>query len=133
MGNFKNTNFTIINCDYCSNPAAKVTGKEIYPHRPDLFNLIFWSCVPCDAWVGCHKNSNGVPLGRLANAELRKWKSKAHQAFDPLWKFNGKNRNECYQWLAKKMNIPVNKCHIGMFTVDQCKMVVDICKTENIR
>lgn len=42
-------------CDYCGNKAAQVTGRKIYPHRPDLFSLRFWHCEPCKAWVGCHK------------------------------------------------------------------------------
>ncbi len=35
--------------------------------------------------VGCHPGTKNS-LGRLANAELRKWKSIAHRVFDPLWR-----------------------------------------------
>jgi hypothetical protein len=34
--------------------------------------------------VGCHKGTT-KPLGRLADAELREWKKRAHAAFDPVW------------------------------------------------
>lgn len=73
-------------CSYCNKPAELVTGKEIYPHRPDLYPKKFWRCRPCTAYVGCHKPNAGYgdgtrPLGRLANAELRAAKSAAHAAF----------------------------------------------------
>ncbi|TKK33236.1 zinc-finger-containing protein [Pantoea agglomerans] len=116
-----------IKCNYCGNDAALVSGKEIYPHRPDLYGLQFWSCSPCNAWVGCHKRSNAVPLGRLANAELRKAKSAAHAAFDPIWKSGLKSRRGAYEWLSKRLSIPFKDCHIGMFDVDTCERVVTAC------
>lgn len=45
----------MVKCDYCGNDAMLVSGRAIYPHRPDLFRLNFWQCAPCDAYVGCHK------------------------------------------------------------------------------
>lgn len=116
-----------IKCNYCGNDAALVSGKEIYPHRPDLYSLQFWSCSPCKAWVGCHKRSNAVPLGRLANAELRREKTAAHAAFDPIWKSGRKSRRGAYEWLSKRLSIPFKDCHIGMFDVDTCKRVVAAC------
>lgn len=127
-------------CPYCNKPAELVTGTAIYPHRPDLSSLRFWRCEPCGAYVGCHKKgayfyvgaakvvSDGtLPLGCLANAELRSWKSKAHAAFDPLWKTNGLGRSAAYAWLANKMGLHKSACHIGEFTVEQCKEVVRLC------
>lgn len=102
-----------------------MTGDIIYPHRPDLSDKKFWRCEPCSAYVGCHRD--GKPLGRLADAELRGLKMKAHEAFDPMWKRGIMDRNEAYRWLAGKMGISKRKCHIGMFTPDQCREVVRIC------
>lgn len=116
-----------LTCEYCGNDAVLVTGKEIYPHRRDLYNLQFWSCLPCGAWVGCHKNSDAVPLGRLANAELRKAKSAAHAAFDPIWKDGNKRRSDAYYWLSKQLNVPFKECHIGMFNIATCAEVVRVC------
>lgn len=127
-------------CDYCGNAAKLVGGNVIYPHRQDLADLKFWVCDPCGAYVGCHKKgarigrsqvSDGtVPLGRLANAELRTWKSKAHAAFDPLWREGGMARGAAYSWLAGKMGIHQENCHFGMFNVDQCVQAVEICNRE---
>ena len=117
-----------VNCDYCGKTARFVTGEKIYPHRSDLYNLQFYLCEECNAYVGCHKNSNGKPLGRLANAELRKMKSAAHAAFDPIWK-NGKiSRNEAYKLLAKSLKIDREKCHIGMFDIETCREVIAWCE-----
>lgn len=115
-----------VNCDYCGNPAKLVKGSVIYPHRPDLSKLSFWQCEPCRAYVGCHKNSNAIPLGRLANAELRKAKNRAHAAFDPLWKSGKMKRSYAYQWLSEQLGIAGKDCHIGMFDVDMCNRVIKI-------
>lgn len=120
-------------CPYCSKSASLLTGKDIYPHRKDLWSLNFWSCSDCDAYVGCHAPNKGYgdgtrPLGRLANAELRNAKSAAHAAFDPLWACGEYSRKEAYKWLAKQLDIPVNETHIGFFDVSDCKRVVEVCK-----
>lgn len=117
----------MIRCDYCLQPAQLVSGLEIYPHRPDLKGLRFWCCDPCGAYVGCHKNSpSHAPLGRLANAELRAWKQRAHSNFDPLWQSGRMRRREAYKWLSHEMKIDFKSCHIGKFNVQQCKDVVQI-------
>lgn len=121
-------------CDYCGQQAQLVDGAVIYPHRKDLKSLRFWQCAPCDAYVGCHKEnaflpglglSDGTwPLGRLANEELRRWKSKAHAAFDPVWKSGRMHRRTAYAWLAVRLNLRPGECHIGMFDVERCKAAV---------
>jgi hypothetical protein len=115
-------------CPYCGNDAELKTGRHVYPHRPDLASLKIWACDPCDAWVGTHKNSpTHAPLGRLANAELRKAKMAAHAAFDPLWKSGSMSRKKAYALLSDKMGLKPQDTHIGMFDVDQCKQVVAVC------
>lgn len=123
-------------CQYCDKPAQLVTGKAIYPHRPDLYGKRFWQCAKCKSYVGCHPpaRANGkggrgdgtLPLGRLANAELRQAKQEAHEAFDPLWKDGEMTRREAYAWLADQLGLQGGSCHIGEFDVARCKAVVDI-------
>lgn len=120
-------------CDYCGNAAKLVTGKAIYPHRPDLYRLSFWQCKPCGAYVGCHKKEGGngdgtKPLGRLANAELRAAKTRAHAAFDPLWRERGMKRRAAYAWLAEKLGVSKAECHIGMMDVETCERVIAACR-----
>jgi len=115
-------------CPYCGGDAELSTGHKVYPHRPDLASLKIWACFPCDAWVGTHKNSPAhAPLGRLANAELRRAKMAAHAAFDPLWKGGQMTRKEAYRLLSEKMALTPEQTHIGMFDVEQCETVVILC------
>lgn len=115
-------------CDYCGEKAELVDSKVIYGRS---YGHKVWLCRKCMAYVGCHKGTD-KPLGRLANAELRYWKRRAHDAFDPLWKYGRFRgyRNAAYAWLAQKMGIPVEKTHIGMFDVAQCKKVIEIIKND---
>jgi hypothetical protein len=115
-----------IRCDYCDRLAERVNGKAIYPHRPDLVGKQFWRCQPCGAYVGCHPGTS-TPLGRLANAQLRRAKQQAHAAFDPIWRSKERSRGEAYAWLAEQLGISKNNCHIGMFDVEMCERVVSVC------
>lgn len=128
-------------CPYCGKWSELVTGAEIYPHRPDLRDLKFYRCEPCDAYVGCHRGTL-KPLGRLADAELRHWKKRAHKAFDPIWEERLKKRSATdrkytkamarggrYKRLAELLGIPRGECHIGMFDVELCKQTEALCNS----
>lgn len=119
---------TDVICPYCKADAELVTGREIYPHRSDLFRLKFWRCKPCGAYTGTHKDSKRhAPKGRLANAELRKARIEAHTSFDPLWKDGGiYNRKEAYRWLRDTLGME-RQPHIGFMDVEQCMRVVELC------
>ncbi|MCT8526075.1 zinc-finger-containing protein [Glaesserella parasuis] len=119
-------------CPYCGSLSEKVTGKKLYPHRKDLYKKTFYECEPCDAYVGCHPNTE-KPLGRLANAELRKAKKEAHSAFDPLWKKGYMKRGRAYLFLSKSLGIPQKDTHIGMFDVETCNRVKEIAGDELFR
>jgi hypothetical protein len=73
-------------CPYCGDKAKLFKSSERFYGGRDFGPV--WACVPCEAWVGCHKNSkrNFAPKGRLANAALRKAKMEAHKSFDRLWR-----------------------------------------------
>jgi hypothetical protein len=81
-------------------------------------------CEPCNAYVGVHKHNNKA-LGRLADDELRYYKKKAHEAFDKHW-HNQYERLKQYKELSKKMGLPIEEAHIGMFDVEQCKKVIEL-------
>jgi len=114
-------------CPYCGKAAKLVGGMDVYPHRPDLAEKKLYQCVPCDAYVGCHPGTTN-PLGRLANAELRKAKMAAHAAFDPTWKDGKKKRGSAYAWLSDRLRVDKKDCHIGMFDVETCRRVVEVCQ-----
>jgi hypothetical protein len=116
-------------CPYCEILARfSKTSAGVYGGR-DYGPIYF--CMPCGAWVGCHKDTER-PLGRLANAELRKAKQAAHAAFDPIWQFKEKTRRQAYAWLAAQLGIPAYKCHIGMFDVELCEKTAKISRQLNL-
>lgn len=126
--------FVVPLCPYCGKESKRVTGAKIYPHarNPALLEKFFYACGQCRAWVGCHPVTD-VPLGRLANAALRRWKNRAHAAFDPLWRDGPLSRSQAYAWLATKLGIPCGRCHIGMFDVDECRKVEELARNYDAR
>lgn len=113
-------------CPYCKAQAVTQTGLELYG-RPDLEAKKFYVCVPCGAWVGAH-DSDGAPLGTMANKALREARQRAHRIFDPLWNSAMPSgvarskteppfyrREDAYAWLATKMGIPVRNVHFAHF------------------
>jgi hypothetical protein len=110
-------------CGYCGQLSEKVTGRDVYPLRADLSGRMFYKCVPCDAFIGCHPGTD-TPLGTLADAKLRKMRSKAHTQFDPLWKGGFLKRKQAYAALAQYLGVPVDDCHIGLFNSETCDRVI---------
>ena len=127
-------------CPYCGGKAHLRDASSIYHNNRRKGKIYICENFPnCDSYVGCHKNTT-KPLGRMANKKLRTMKSKAHYYFDPLWKnklFSRKkslshNRTRAYQWLAEQLGLPESKCHIGLFDVDMCRQVIQVCKRKQI-
>lgn len=106
-------------CPYCKRETEYVDSSVIYGKSYGMIYL----CKPCDAYCGVHKGTNKA-LGRVANAELRHWKKEAHEHFDKLWKFKYWKRTAAYRELSNYLNIPSKYTHIGMFSVETCKKVV---------
>jgi len=129
-------------CPYCGSDVEFVNSTKVY--RQDYGMIYLCTNYPlCDARVGVHKGTN-KPFGRMANRELRNWKRKTHMHFDPFWNYlldtnqlNKKTnepykkheaRNSVYDWLASELDIGINDCHIGMFDIEQCQKIIQICK-----
>lgn len=96
----------------------------------------------CDCTHGAHPD--GAPLGTPANKETKQARIAAHAAFDELWKGcmseypkAGKRnaseitrmaRRRCYAWLAERLGLDSEACHIGQFDIATCKRVVAACE-----
>lgn len=112
-------------CDYCGKPAQFVDSALVY--HGHSYGMVYY-CPDCQAWVGVHKGTDR-PLGRLADAELRRWKRIAHMNFDRIWRNNRRmSRKKAYEWLSSQMGLPAEETHIGMFDVGRCKEVIALCK-----
>ena len=110
-------------CPYCRKDSEYVDRAVVYGVSHGMIYL----CRSCDAYVGVHKETDKA-LGRLANKELRFWKKEAHKYFDVIWKEKHEKRSQVYSYLAEHLKLPAEYCHIGMFSVDTCKKVVDWSK-----
>lgn len=114
-----------VTCHYCNQPAKLVSGRHVYPHRSDLWSRNFWMCSDCQAWVGCYGDTS-KPMGILANSYLRRWKQRAHAAFDPIWQKRYMTRTDAYAMLSQALGIPPELTHIGMFGPKGCREVIRI-------
>lgn len=121
-------------CPYCRCSVKLVDSAEIYNGRSYGMAYVCSQFPICDSYVGCHPNTK-IPLGRLADKELRLAKTAAHKAFDAVWKENAIQRKlspkeariRGYAWLADSLKMLRKDCHIGMMDVKTCKRVVEVC------
>jgi Protein of unknown function (DUF3268). len=138
-------------CPYCEKTAKLVDSNLIYKPTQDFFNkfkpfngvIMMWACEDypkCDAYVGCHPKST-IPLGTLANAELRTWRKKSKSPFERLWKeghihnfypqiSKDEYRSYAYIWLSKKLELDPDLTHFGMFDLSTCMKVYELFKEE---
>jgi hypothetical protein len=126
-------------CISCQAVARITDGSEVYPHRPDLHHKTIWKCDGCEGYVGCHPGT-WKPLGTPANAEVRRARMLLHNdRVDPLWatadkcglyrpenvtarwKIRKHARHRVYAYLAEKLGVPFDQCHVGMFDLTTCR------------
>jgi hypothetical protein len=88
-------------------PARLTSGREIYPHREDLFELPFWKCDTCKNYVGCHHKTKEAarPIGNIPTADLRAARSQIHKVLDPIWRLNIMPRGKVYSELARRLGV----------------------------
>ena len=120
----------LVICQYCKGRAELLKGSALFPGKNELYFKSFWRCEPCKAHVGCHPGTD-EPLGTLATQRLRRLRHIVHLRFDKKWrrgrlKKRRRKRSEAYVWLAGKLEIPVEQCHIGMFDERMCERALEI-------
>ena len=114
-------------CNLCGGPVEYVSNAMIYGRQ--YGSGFCYRCRACGAYVGTHKPQPHKALGILANAEMREWKQKCHNLFDPFWqghKDRQRRRKNLYIRLAGEMGIDVQDCHFGYFNMDQLKRAYKI-------
>lgn len=124
-------------CTSCGRPAELVDGLHIYPNRPDLAELNFWICEPCDSRVGTHKGTTD-PVGAMANKLDRQARMVAHKWFDLLYRapWAGRDdqlysKNQAYQWLAEAFDSEdIDGFGIGYLNAKQCQQLEDLISAE---
>ena len=77
-----------IRCPYCGANAKLRPANVVYGEMTLDNHAYVYVCdryPACDAYVSAHAESK-LPLGTLANGDLRNKRIRAHRAFDQLWK-----------------------------------------------
>ena len=117
-------------CRYCgpSTPVFLGHHDEIYGRAYGEWPYLYL-CENCEAYVGLHPFTD-IPLGTLANAELRQARKTNKAKFIALQRAKSWSRSRAYQWLADHMGIKVEECHWGWFEVEQCERAGEICNLE---
>jgi len=116
-------------CNLCGGKVIYISNAKIYGKQYGSGYCYY--CSGCGAYVGTHIPRPREALGILANDEMKEWKIKCHNLFDPLWKNKTKSRGKLYSALADQMGIPTRQCHFGYFDLVALKKAYEILKTWN--
>ena len=112
-------------CVYCGAPVIFTSNAQIYGR--EYGNGRCYKCTECDAYVGVHDGTY-IPLGRLADRELRALKKRCHYIFDPVWQGKRLRRDRAYNRLAQLLGIRPEHCHFGWFDKDMLLRCLAIMK-----
>ena len=95
-------------------PARLTDGKEIYPHRSDLFDLPFWKCDACNNFVGCHHKTKDRtrPLGVIVSQPIKNMRKKIHALLDPVWQSGKRHRGSVYAEMSKRLGYQFHTAEI---------------------
>ena len=116
-------------CPYCGAPVIFTSNAAVY--GKEYGNGKCYKCTACDAYVSIHRGTD-IPMGRLANQELRDLKIQCHALFDPIWKNKGPvSREQAYSWLARALGIPPRECHFGWFDKPALLRCLEILRDED--
>lgn len=93
-------------CCHCHHDVAArpTTGRDVYPHRPDLADWRGWSCPHCHNYTGVHR-STGEPLGTIPTQEIRRARMELHDLIDPVWQTGLVSRSKLYQLVSKELGL----------------------------
>ena len=110
-------------CPFCNSRVSLIDSARIFGCSYGFIYLC--DHFPhCDARVRCHPKTI-IPMGTLADRELRKWRSLVHRKFDPLWQCGVfPSRQAAYKWLSKAMRLPLEKTHVAMFDIQKCQRAI---------
>ena len=116
-------------CECKAEIKARLTdGKEIYPHRKDLYKLPFWICDQCKGYVGTHHKTKQrtKPLGVLANKAIKNARIHIHALIDPAYKSELISRKSLYKQLSDALGYDYHTGEIR--TVEQAREVYKTAK-----
>ena len=111
-------------CPYCGSRTILRSADGIYnENRRDTMLYVCKNYPRCVAYVRVQTGTN-IPLGTVANRELRALRAEAHRKFDPLYKEGYMTRTDAYVWLAGILAAPLSHAHIGYLGAYSCGIVI---------
>lgn len=114
-----------IRCPYCGSTAILRSAEGIYhDNSEDTLLYVCKNYPQCDSYVRVHKGTK-IPVGTMANHELRTLRRTAHQYFDRLYLSGIMTKQEAYQWLADILGAPLKQAHIGYLGTYYCQVVIE--------
>ncbi|MFM9434552.1 hypothetical protein ACFDR9_001611 [Janthinobacterium sp. CG_23.3] len=117
-------------CRYCNAEVELVGNEQIYRRAYGEWPWAYLCTdLECGAYVGLHPFT-AIPLGTMADAELREWRKSAKDAFNPLWQDGLEkrfSRSGAYAWLSGQLGIDAGACHVGWFDIGECQRVIFAC------
>lgn len=120
----KGINPSAMRCQYCGGTVVLRSADGIYHENHSHTMLYVCSNYPrCDAYVRTHPGTN-IPVGTLANRELRTLRNQAHHYFDQLYLSGLMSKQDAYLWLAGLLQVPLSKAHIGFLGEYYCNEVI---------
>lgn len=119
-----------IKCPYCGSqallrPASVVYGTNAIDHATPYYVCARYPA--CDSYVAAHRDTR-LPMGTLANRDLRCRRIEAHKAFNRLWETGLMSKKQAYRWLQAKLGLPEQESHIGKFSSFRCEQVIQLCR-----
>lgn len=117
-------------CPYCGSHTILRSGDEIY--RENTRGEMLYVCKnypACDSYVRTQRDTN-IPLGTVANRELRELRAEAHRQFDKLYKRGYMSKHDAYQWLGGVLGVPAKEAHIALLSVLSCNLVIREAKKQ---
>jgi len=112
-------------CPYCRSPVTLRSADGIY--RENIRDTKLYVCAKypvCDAYVRVQAGSKNIPLGSLANGQLRALRREAHRHFDCIHQSGLMTKQEAYVWLANIVAAPMAHAHIGQLREHYCQVVI---------
>lgn len=107
-------------CPYCFGKVEIINNSAIYGKSYGAWPWVYRCAGSCNAYVGMHPYTD-IPLGTLANEELRRARKCCKEPFERLWQSGMMSRSAAYEALARHLDIPVAACHFGWFNVAKCE------------
>ncbi len=119
-------------CEPCERHIHPVltTGKLIYPHRKDLHNKLLWQCPWCDAYVGCHPDTDR-PLGCIVGSLVKRARVQIHDLLDPIWQSGTITRNQLYKELSAILGYHYHTA--GIRNMKEAKRIIEILNNYEVR